>query len=830
MNPVDVELHLFAIGKFLDGKGKKPSEEQHNQIVSFLESETAEHPEDANLRTTLDSVKTMWDAAQNFMTPADSSGTRKDTHPTLKETVLDRIRRYSRVLTAFEAFFDPRTPSLTADKIEGAIGFIALHAAGGQLKRLPLYAFRDFYRYEGEIRIGRELEKIRMAMIRIANIIHANEDEKVRNEIKVLYDLSSGEPDKKRIKQMAKDIKELQEFLDLCPPSALTIKQSFRDEIAASVAARHVITTDTLNQPPEGGLFRIALRDYEIEAYVREGKLHVKALSFNPSHRLTYAINAALTEEAMIQAARWWGFSTKVFGVNGARAFYEMVGYLLVTKYPLPTERTILYIMGDSGTGKGTHLAAVEALLTFEQLTLYAKASPHKLTDPREHFNRQTLHGKLLLVAGDLSHERIKDYSEINDLFGGEPFEQERKFKDPTNEIPTFKAIWASTPSLHKITYVGGLWRRLLLLETAPVDDMERDRKLKTELLESIDGFFLNGFIGLAYLASNNFTFAGEQKDEELEARWDLLSDSVAVWAQDVFPDESEIETVRKDGGTLDKEERIAKEENVAARVIITDLYAEYAVFCKKKQIEPVGEKSFTAWLSRHDFEIKRRMIMEGQYSGTKKMVTYIAQGKNENKPENPKQDLSRNGLPWEAYFSNAPMTIEAGTDLHGQLSRMRELNIFISHMHDLPPKICPDTSEVQNSAISASDKRSGSGQISKTDPDTQHPEKSPEDRKSDNKPAESLIRDTIPNENPVTIDQCKDMIGQLRNLGYHVLPGDSGPSINGELYKIAVTKPVDAENNDRLLRRLDASGFKLANTGAIGPLIFTAPLRRDGA
>lgn len=744
---------------------------------------------------------------------------KKEYAPTLKETVLDRVRRYSRVLTAFEAFFNPRTPSLTADKIEGAIGFIALHAAGGQLKRLPLYAYRNFYRYEGEIRIGKELEKIRAAMNRIAKKIHAENDEKVRDMITTLTDSLDG-TNKHTSKKVKRDITDLQEFLDLCPPGALTVKQNFRDEIAASVAARHVTTADALNQPPKGGLFRIALRDYEIQGMILNGGLRITTGPFDPSHRLTYAINAALSEEAKVQAALWWDFTTRVFGVDGARAFYEMVGYLLVTKYPLPTERTILYIMGDSGTGKGTHLAAVQALLTFEQLSLYAKAGPHKLTDPREHFNRQNLHNKLALVAGDISHERIKDYSEINDLFGGEPFEQERKFKDPTNEIPTFKALWASTPPLHKIKYVGGLWRRLLLLETAPVNDMERDKKLKTELLESIDGFFLNGLIGLAYLASNDFTFTGEQKDEELEARWDLLSDSVAVWAQDVSPDESEIETVRKDGGTLDKEERITKEENAAARVIITDLYAEYVASCKKKQIEPVGEKSFTAWLSNHDFEIKRRLIGDGQYKGMQKRVTYVARSKAENDPQDSKQDRQQVELLWEAYFSNAPITFDAVADCHGQINT-REDKLFFSLMRDkLPSKIGNRVSEVQNTAISGIAKQSKPLPIC----ETENPEKSSEDRKSDKKPAETRVPVV-----PITAEEVQAIIRGLITDGCDLLTKEPTLDMDGKNYKIGITKPADAARLVTLQDRMKSLGFEQVNPGSFGVLFFTIPVEGEG-
>ena len=94
----------------------------------------------------------------------------------------------------------------------------------------------------------------------------------------------------------------------------------------------------------------------------------------------------------------------------------------------------------------------------------------------------------------------------------------------------------------------------------------------------------------------------------------------------------------------------------------------------------------------------------------------------------------------------------------------------------------------------------------------------------------ETPIPDAIPDGISTTLADGNDIMGQLLTLNYHVIPNDSGPSIDGKFFKIAVTKPADAENHDRLLRQLNASGFKLANTGAIGPLIFTAPLRSDGA
>ena len=212
----------------------------------------------------------------------------------------------------------------------------------------------------------------------------------------------------------------------------------------------------------------------------------------------------------------------------------------VVTFRLLPTERNIMVLIGDSGSGKGTHLGAIEAMLTMDDLVLFAKAGPHKLADQREHFSKQNLQNKLALLKGDLSHSTIHDFSEVNDIFGGEPTEMEQKFKDPTMERQTFKGIWASAPPLFKITQAGGAWRRINLIALKP--PFEKDNSTKPKLLRKIDGFFLNGLLGLSYLISNNWQFTGELENDEIEKLWSFHSDSIQVWAQKLVPESEENE------------------------------------------------------------------------------------------------------------------------------------------------------------------------------------------------------------------------------------------------------------------------------------------------
>ena len=123
MKPVDVDLHLFAIGKFLDGKGMKPPDEEHKQVVSFLESETAAHPEDANITATLDSVKTMWEACQGFISPATPKVGQHSKDEDLAK-VNDGLKN------------EKRRGSSVADKLKQAVG----HKDNGEKPKIDLFA------------------------------------------------------------------------------------------------------------------------------------------------------------------------------------------------------------------------------------------------------------------------------------------------------------------------------------------------------------------------------------------------------------------------------------------------------------------------------------------------------------------------------------------------------------------------------------------------------------------------------------------------------------------------------------------------------------------
>lgn len=622
--------------------------------------------------------------------------------------LVEQITRIGNGLRIFADYFDSRKTSSTADKLQGRLKFLATDAPGAKIERLTLHSFGKFYRPDGEVRIAKELEKIRHLMLHRSKIIHAHYDEPARDEIKRLSKKLENLTDKAEIKKTKDEIKILSDFLEL--PGNLEIKNSAIDEISNRLKARNIRSPQELNRPPDGGIFRAVLTDCVIEGFWDGGTLRIAEASFNPGHLMTYGLNVNLKNPAIMQQAKeWYDFTVRAMGADGAMRFYQMVGYLLITQYPLPTEKSILVLIGDPGSGKGTHLAAVQAVLTFDTLTLFAKAGPHKLADPREHFSKQNLQNKLALIDGDMSHARIRDFSAINDLFGGEPSEFERKFRDPTVERPIFKAFWASAPPLFKITQAGGAWRRLLLIALNPAATL--DGSLKPKMLGMLDGFFLNGLIGLSYLIARDWKFTGELGNDAIEELWSFHSDSVQVWVQNqnLMPETPEIENKAAGKETLDGNEKTVMIENTTAMRVIDDLYEKYESWCRKKQIEPVKPKTFSAWLRDHDFPIKQKTIEDGEFKGKRKYVTFASMVDDHEASENSKTNRAADQFSWEAYFSKAPLTSDILHDSHGQIPPHARENenddpsCAHAHVHELPSRIVQDGQSSQNTSISGS-------------------------------------------------------------------------------------------------------------------------------
>ena len=531
--------------------------------------------------------------------------------------------------------------------------YFAIEAPGAQIDRLTLFAYnRKYYSISGSIIVAQELEAIREKMLTVVekvsakyvptliNYIHYSDDEKTRHEI--------------------------QKIVASLPK--LEIKQNFREEVCTTLAARNIVRPTEVNIPPNGYLFAIALKNGILLGKLENGKMGYELADFTPALRITRQLNASLTitEETIAKAKEWYQFTLRCFGEKGAMQFYQGAGYSLVTNYPLPNERVGIIIVGDPGTGKGTHLAALEQIFRNGAETFYAHVTPHKLTDPREHFSRQNLRNKMLLIAGDIPHTTIPDYSKVNDLLGGESTEIEQKFKDPVTEIPTFKVFWASAPPLHRVKLAGGAFRRFMIIQTRSVALQDNNLKPKLLSTDALGGFFLNMLVGLAIFAENSFKYTDEPTNDRVEELWDELADSVGIYIGERLNPSSEEGDARP----------------------IKEVYEDYVSWCGRKQIEPVKEKTFAKRIKDYGDPVPTFIVKKKKIDG-KTINCVWAKYEEEGSIDKAQTHLNESEpdeTSWRTFISRLHEIPDIRSDLLGQHTRVRNEilnNSYIKECHN---------------------------------------------------------------------------------------------------------------------------------------------------
>jgi len=618
----------------------------------------------------------------------------------------EHIKKAIRQLKAiqhFEKFFSPRETSLCADRLSVSGHYFATEAPGADIDRLTLFAYNgQYYSISGSIIVAQTLEKVRAKMLDIVGKICA------KNVPLLMEYLQRTNNDKLR--------REIQKIVTELPK--LEIKQSFRDEVCRTLTARNIVEPMDVNVPPDGYLFAIALKNGILLGKLENGKMGLELTDFTPSLRITrqLSISLTITESTITWAKEWYQFSTKCFGETGAMQFYQVAGYSLITKYPLPNERVGIIIVGDPGTGKGTHLAALEQIFRNGAETFYAHVTPHKLTDPREHFSRQNLRNKMTLIAGDLPHTTIPDYSKVNDLLGGESTEIEQKFKDPITEIPTFKVIWASAPPLHRVKKAGGAFRRFIIIQTRSVAVQDNDLKPKLLSKDALEGFFLNMLIGLATLAENNFRYTNEPTNDKIEELWEYLADSVGIYI----------------GERLEP----SLEEGDAKPV--KEVYNDYVSWCGRKQIEPVEEKTFAKRLKDYGeptptFIVKKKKI----YGKAINCAWARYQEEDIDKAQTLLNESEPDEVSWKYFISRLPEIHDIRSDLFVQYTRVRSeiLNSYIKECHNesepipsgLGSPINKPPQEPKASSDSNHDPQKGEEGMSSDQPEPSLPPQQPE-------------------------------------------------------------------------------------------------------
>jgi phage/plasmid-associated DNA primase len=777
------------------------------------------------------------------------------------------IERALRILTAlgnFDQYFDSKATSICADRLSARGHFFAVEAPEADVGRLSLYAYNGmYYSRNGAQVVAKELERIRFGMLAAVDRVHSHYD-------RVLKKAMEDRGDDKLLKKMA--------LAALGTIPKCEIKNTFRQEVCITLAARNITKPEELNKPPDGYLFAVALKNGLLLGKGNNGKLELELRDFSPEVKITRQFNVVLGTDSFKEAEMWYNFTRNTLGGTGAFQFYEHAGYMLVTTYPLPTERTLHVIVGDPNTGKGTHISAFESILRNGGDVFFSNATPHKLTDPREHFSRQNLSNKMAIIHGDIPHSAIGDYSEVNALLGGESSEMEKKFRDPTVETPTFKVIWASATPLHKIKQPGGAFRRILLNETMPVG--KEDSTLKPKMLapEALDGFFLNMLTGLARLYSSGWRYTNEPSTADVEAKWTYLADSVGIFIS----------------------ENLTPSSNPIA---ISDVYGEYEQWCKTKQISPVTEKTFATRLKNYGKEEPIFRVEKVTVNGKRPYHVFadLTDGSMDEKKNNddPKNDMDTLLFSWEAFVSAFPEITKTLSISHGQVTRMREEkkedDIHVRACIDCPNDVdtpqnvsaqrenkAPPENKKVSTSFSGESGNPGEHDHHKGDILNANPVKSDTGNKTgdnaspitlDNKkslkthdPGHAAelnadpVNSDVQNENysmtektkmrdsdhaaestadpvksnaqseihSITEEDGKLIMDQLLSLGYHVDPG-SGPTIDMKNYKLGIhgIERLPEDSRERFLRIMENEHFEKNNRGIYNVTWFVRPLAK---
>jgi phage/plasmid-associated DNA primase len=831
MNPVDVDLHLFAIGKFLDGKGKKPSEEQHNRIVAFIEAEMAAHPDEADLKTTLNSVKTMWDVVQTSMPPTKAGENRGDVHEDVEKigTALGKKHGMSKAGRALKkAVNSSRTDAdkirkLASGKNAGKEESNNYGVPGPRSVAIAL-AEKNIYKTVKEPENRRRNERVYQYMegfyVPAEELIAANAHTEWVTAWEKIRDMST---DKDTIDTAEKALRK--------GPT-----QGFINEVIDQIRRTTFVDPDTINPggyiPFANGLLNLNTRKLE---------------PFTPELFFVYGVNAEYINRPILidEIPQFYRFMASVFDEHSLALVLSYFGYTLYPGFPV---HKVLLILGRERVGKGTAVRILRGLLG----SGYGSIQLSKLL-VADRFMFTGIIGKKVLVDAEIKRTfrkgTDKDWKAFNELFGSDAVQYEAKGQEGVDYVSKAKGIFiGNLPFFHVDNAAAA--SRILLVETRN----EKPKKVITDLDDKILGAERNEIAvfliqALFSLIDAEFHFPDELDTETTMEKLDLLADPVANFI------EERVETVEGVDEPAD------------------DVYHAFLEWCNLKGIPSLTSQTFK---SKFGFTFKKkitgprgnRIYVFSDCSLAKSEIGIDRQeklnaGSNEVDHGNIAPESLKN-TGFEDWFKR---------DQHGYNNpdaRKHEHEIHERYNKDHVPKLItendsPETGEIlppantkcvinlhgktenppnfdENNAQNE-EKSSDSNDLKKT-PGTQDTvafnEKNAETSdhgsekitKSQPDPANSAetpVPDAISNENPVTIDQGKDMIGQLLNPGYHVSHADSGTSINGKFFKIAVTKPVDVENNDRLLRQLQTSGFRLANTGAIGPLIFMAPLRREG-
>lgn len=263
----------------------------------------------------------------------------------------------------------------------------------------------------------------------------------------------------------------------------------------------------------------------------------------------------------------------------------ELFGYALYKDYQV--EKSFMFL-GKGRNGKGQLIELLKNFVGYENCSA---VSLQRLCDENS-FNISELHTKLLNLGGDIDGGFIETSGMFKQLSGNDMVSAKRKFLTDLRFKNYAKMIFSSNTLPTPKDTSEGFWDRWILLKFPyrfehkelligkSKDELKYMKPRINNVVESFSnaeefsGLLNWALIGLDRLiAQGHFTFSGATQN--VRKRWTQEANSFAYFA--------ELYLEKDFDGTISKEE----------------LRGVYSLFCRKNNLDPLGDKFIAGFLSR---------------------------------------------------------------------------------------------------------------------------------------------------------------------------------------------------------------------------------------
>jgi len=247
----------------------------------------------------------------------------------------------------------------------------------------------------------------------------------------------------------------------------------------------------------------------------------------------------------------------------------EEAAYTLLRDLKL--EKLFMHL-GTGSNGKSTLFYLLEALLGQDNIS---HVTIHDLIYNR--FSKARLDAKLANIFADIEDDELRRIGIIKALISGDPIDAEKKGKDPFTLRSYAKLIFSTNqlPEINEDT--DAVFRRFIITEwVRKFEGEEKNPELRNELTsdEELSGF-LNLLLFHAKRLLRNKRFSYEQSTEQLRREWKEKADPVTLFSKACLV------------------------EDVSALASREQVYATYAVWCKRNKIIPRNNRAFNKKLQK---------------------------------------------------------------------------------------------------------------------------------------------------------------------------------------------------------------------------------------